>query len=73
MNPTSPHIERAAFAIYRNFIAGAVGTCRVVRDEFGNEVRETPDDAALRRWLEAPELTRQRFRADAVAALEAAA
>ena len=71
-------IERAAFAIYSTFIAGAVGTCRQKKDQNGKPiwlngkpVRETPEEAALRRWTECPELTRERFRVEARAALEA--
>lgn len=80
MSHTVSHIERAAFAIFRTFIANAVGTCRpkrdadgnVIKDRFGKPVPETPDEAAARRWRDAPQLTRDRFRHEAAAALEAA-
>lgn len=73
--------DRAAFAIYRTFIRHAVGTRRwkrdenggVVRDKDGRMVAETLDEAAWRRWCAAPELTRERFREEASAVLEAAA
>lgn len=61
--------DRAAFAIFRVFIAGAVGTCRYKRDEAGNLIEETPADAAARRWADAPEKTRESFRREAVAAV----
>jgi hypothetical protein len=72
-------IERAAFAIYRTFIAGGIGTCQwkrdaegnLVKDRAGNSVRETPDEAAERRWFACPETTRARFRHEAVAAVNA--
>lgn len=74
-------IERSAFAIYCEFIRGAVGTVMLLRDEdgrvitdsAGNGIRETPEQAATRRWNRAPEATRESFRREAVAALRAAA
>jgi hypothetical protein len=73
-------IELAAKAIYRQFIAGGVGTCQykrdtegnLVKDRFGGWVKETPDEAVERRWAVMPELTRHRFRLEAAAALESA-
>lgn len=73
-------VERAAFAIYRTFIRQAAGTRRWKRDENGDVIRgkdgrmvaETLDEAAWRRWCAASELTRDRFREEASAVLEAA-
>ncbi len=73
-------VERAAFAIFSEFISRASGTLRQKRGRDGRlmwdgdrPLAETPYEAASRRWLEAPELTRARFRQEAALALEAAA
>lgn len=66
MSPAGDIIERSAFAIYRCFIAGGVGTCRSKPKGF-----ETPDEAAVRRWHSLNEKVRNRFRKEAAAALEA--
>lgn len=72
-------IERAAFAIYTQFLRGGYpvrqlrdGNGRPVTDHDGRPIFETLEVAAARRWRAAPELTRERFRKDAIAALEAA-
>ncbi|ESZ60671.1 hypothetical protein NL532_24215 [Mesorhizobium sp. C120A] len=72
-------VERAAFAIYTQFICGGYptrqmrdGNGRPATDLDGRPFMETPAEAAARRWLAAPELTRERFRNEAIAALEAA-
>jgi len=66
MTAVSDIIERSAFAIYRTFIAGGVGTCRAKSRGF-----ETPDEAAVRRWHQMHDKARNRFRKEAAAALEA--
>lgn len=83
MSAPTDMIERSAFAIYRAFIANAVGTRRQKRGADGflmwttgargerAPLIETPDEAAMRRWQECSELTRQRFRHEASCALEA--
>lgn len=81
MRMAAEMIDNCAFAIYRQFISGAVGTCRQKRDDQGRLIwisagvpfRETPDEAAIRRWHEMPELSRQRFREEAEACLAVAA
>lgn len=55
-------IESAAFAIYREFIRGGEGY---------RHRSETPDEAARRRWQDMPELSRERFRAEAAACIAA--
>lgn len=72
-------IERAALAIYTQFICGGYpmrqvrdGMGRPATDYDGRPIFETPAEAAARRWKAAPELTRERFRNEAIAALEAA-
>lgn len=72
-------IERAALAIYTQFLCGGFPV-RQLRDNMGrpafdhdgSPLFETSDEAAKRRWENAPELTRTRFRREAAAALEAA-
>lgn len=71
-------IERAAFAIYTQFLCGGYpvrqlrdGMGRPATDLDGRPFFETPAEAAARRWLAAPELTRERFRKEAAAALAA--
>jgi hypothetical protein len=78
MSPNQATIERAAFAIYTQFICGGYparqmrdGNGRPATDLDGRPFFETPQEAAARRWLAAPELTRERFRREAAAALEA--
>lgn len=80
MSDVPAHIERAAKAIYSQFVAHGIGTCQwlrddggnIVKDRFGASVRETPAQAVERRWAQMPEASRHRFRHEAVAALEAA-
>jgi hypothetical protein len=73
MSAPSDMIERSAFAIYREFIRGGHGTRKWLLTEDGNLDRpETADEAAQRRWRDMPELSRERFRNEAMAALEAA-
>lgn len=71
-------IERCALAIYREFIGGGY-PIRQLRDHHGKPlydgeqpIFEDPADAAERRWKRMPELSRERFRREASAALEAA-
>lgn len=79
MISSSDMIDQSAFAIYREFISGGIGTCQwkrdadgnLVKDRAGNSVRETPDEAAARRWQTCPETTRARFRHEAIAAINA--
>ena len=74
------HVERAAYAIYCEFIRGAVGTIMPMRDENGvilkdsngRPIPETPEAAMRRRWERAPDETRESFRREATAALMAA-
>lgn len=74
-------VERSAFAIYCEFIRHAVGTRKYVRspegnvmkDEGGEPIKETLEQASRRRWNEATETTRESFRREALAALRAAA
>lgn len=73
--------DLVAFSIYREFIAGGIGTRRHKRDQDGHlmwtidrsgrrvPLEETPDEAAERRWFEAPEKTRESFRREASAAI----
>lgn len=69
----SEAIEAAAFAIYSTFIRGAHGTQKPVFNEKGERIGiETPEQACERRWRDMPELQRQRFRDEAIAALSAA-
>lgn len=77
LHPAS--VERAALAIYTQFICGGYpmrqvrdGMGRPATDHEGRPIMETQSEAAARRWLAAPELTRERFRREAAAALEAA-
>lgn len=56
-------VEAVAFAIYQEFIRGGVGT--------SVSPKETPEQACVRRWNRLPPLTRDRFIAEADAALRA--
>lgn len=80
MSAPQDMVERAAVAIYREFIAHAVGTLwqkrghdgRRLYTPDGRPVVESHEEATLRRWQAAPERTRAQFRREAAAALEAA-
>lgn len=73
-------IERSAFAIYCEFIRHGSGSLRHLRDpdgkiicdDRGKGIPETPEQACRRRWNEASETTRESFRREAMAALRAA-
>lgn len=62
-------IERAAKAIYGTFIRRGP---LAMRNERGNLIPETPEQAVERRWKALPERIRSEFLAEAEAALEAA-
>lgn len=72
-------VERGAFAIYRQFIRGGVGTVKplfaddgqIITDGRGKPLRETYDQAALRRWNELAENSRESYRQEAIACLRA--
>lgn len=73
MSAPDDMVDRCAFALFQSFIRNAVGTCRAKRDMMGNVMGlETPEEAAERRWRDMPELSRDRFRAEASAVLAAA-
>lgn len=66
-------VEAGAFAIYRTFIRGGIGTRIQKRDRDGRPMfvngaplLETPDEAAWRRWKSCPETTRENFRREAL-------
>lgn len=62
--------EKVAFAIYNQFIRGGVGTCTTYKR--GSEaVKETPEDAAKRRWHFAQPSVKESFRREADAAIKA--
>jgi hypothetical protein len=72
-------LERAAQAIYAQFLCGGYpvrqvrdGMGRPATDHDGRPIFETPAEAAARRWEAMPELSRERFRKEAAAALEVA-
>lgn len=75
----APHLEEAGYRAFKVFIRNGSGSRmfkrdeqgRILKDANGSFLRETLEEACMRRWRECPQSTRDEFMAYAHAALAA--